>query len=278
MRYKGRGPIQLTGRANYRSAGTSLSLPLESDPEKVAFPSGGFKAAAWYWKNHWSGNLNRYCDSGSLTDFRSLTQKINGGQNGAADRETRWATAKTKLGCAAIAPRNVGAVPPHFPKEKQAEPEVAFTVALSSDEKTKLLSVSGFEGSEPFSFEWYIAGEKVAGYDSESSVLLLTNERLQEFGKLIFTGAEYWVNVTNAAGTLKIDGLSVKSLMEKYDDNGESAGTKDQQWIQVIGGVVGACAFVGVGGYVAAWAWSKKKGRGKENAIELKPRAASQAV
>ena len=42
-RYKGRGPIQLTGRSNYRSAGIALGLPLEESPELVTFPSAGFK-------------------------------------------------------------------------------------------------------------------------------------------------------------------------------------------------------------------------------------------
>jgi predicted chitinase len=279
MRYKGRGPIQLTGRSNYKAAGSSLGLPFESDPERVAFPSGGFKAAAWYWKNHWSGNLNQYCDSGSLTDFRMLTQRINGGQNGAADREARWATAKSKLGCN-LAPRNVNPVPPHFPSDKKTD--VAFSVGISSNGVDKVLTLGGVDGTEPFSYEWYINDEKVAGFDSESSSIVLTSDRLIEFGKAIFSGADYYVNVTNAAGTLKMEGPSVMSLIDQYDEQGKAGAAPESKKSNssfVIGGsIVGACLVVGAA--VAAALIIKKKKRGESNAkaLEMKPRKNSSAV
>ncbi len=71
-RYKGRGPIQLTGRANYRAAGIALGLDLEGDPELAARPEVGFRVAAWYWT---SRQLNAVADR---PDFRAVTRKING--------------------------------------------------------------------------------------------------------------------------------------------------------------------------------------------------------
>ena len=91
-RYKGRGPIQLTGRAEYREAGTALGLDLEGSPESAADPSVAFRIAAWYWSKH---SLNGLVDSG---DFREITRRINGGYNGEADREALWAVAKKVLG------------------------------------------------------------------------------------------------------------------------------------------------------------------------------------
>ncbi len=79
-RFKGRGPIQLTGRANYRAAGKALGLDLERNPELVSRPEVGFRVAAWYWN---SRNINKAAGRG---DFRRVTKLINGGYNGYADR------------------------------------------------------------------------------------------------------------------------------------------------------------------------------------------------
>ena len=94
-RYKGRGPIQLTGRANYTAAARDLGLDVVNNPESVCFPSVGFKTTAWFWKRN---KLNVHCDS---EDFRELTRRINGGYNGLDDRQRRWAQAKAVLGCRA---------------------------------------------------------------------------------------------------------------------------------------------------------------------------------
>jgi len=91
-RFKGRGPIQLTGRTNYRAAGRALGLDLENNPTRAADPDVGFRVAAWYWRTR---GLNTLADQG---DFREITKRINGGFNGLADRQRYWARAKTVLG------------------------------------------------------------------------------------------------------------------------------------------------------------------------------------
>ncbi|CAF3807024.1 unnamed protein product [Rotaria socialis] len=96
VRFKGRGPIQLTGRANYREAGRALGIDLEANPQIVATPAVGFRTSVWFWTKH---NLNALADAGTLAAFRQITRKINGGTNGQADRENYWAKAKSALGC-----------------------------------------------------------------------------------------------------------------------------------------------------------------------------------
>lgn len=95
-RYKGRGPIQLTGRANYRAAGKALGLDLEGKPELVKTPEVGFRTSVWFWTVN---QLNDLADIGTLDAFRKITRKINGGTNGQADREYYWGQAKSALGC-----------------------------------------------------------------------------------------------------------------------------------------------------------------------------------
>lgn len=91
VRYKGRGPIQLTGRANYRAAGRALGLPLEAHPKMAARLSVGFRTAGWFWRSH---GLNGLADQGA---FESITRTINGGTNGAESRREYWARARRVL-------------------------------------------------------------------------------------------------------------------------------------------------------------------------------------
>lgn len=97
VRYKGRGPIQLTGRANYREAGKALDLPLEDRPQMASEPRVGFRVAVWYWTTR---GLNPLADRG---DFREITIRINGGLNGYDDRCSRWSICKG-LGDAIVPP------------------------------------------------------------------------------------------------------------------------------------------------------------------------------
>ncbi len=87
-RFKGRGPIQLTGRSNYREAGRALGLPLESQPTLAAQHKVGWRIAAWFWS---SRGLNGLADRGA---FIAITRRINGGTNGLADRQRLWAICK----------------------------------------------------------------------------------------------------------------------------------------------------------------------------------------
>lgn len=91
-RYKGRGPIQLTGRANYRRIGRRIGLDLENNPTLVSDPSIGMWCALEYWDEN---NLNRLA---LLDDTKTLTSRINGGYNGLDDREARLKRIKTLMG------------------------------------------------------------------------------------------------------------------------------------------------------------------------------------
>ena len=93
-RFKGRGPIQLTGRSNYARAGEALGLDLVGNPELAARPDVGFRVAQWYWTTH---NLNALADGGPR-NFDAITRAINGGLNGKADRDRYYARALQVFG------------------------------------------------------------------------------------------------------------------------------------------------------------------------------------
>jgi len=89
MRFKGRGPIMLTGRYAYKSFGDYIGKDLISHPELVANdPYIGMLAAGWFWE---SRKLNGYADK---DDVLTITKLINGGTNGLRDRINKLNKAK----------------------------------------------------------------------------------------------------------------------------------------------------------------------------------------
>ena len=80
IRFKGRGLIQITGRANYTACGAALGLDLIAHPELLEQPVNACRSAGWFWKTR---GLNELADAG---DQVRVTRRINGGTNGLADR------------------------------------------------------------------------------------------------------------------------------------------------------------------------------------------------
>ena len=86
-KYRGRGLIQITGRANYMACGEGLGLDLIKQPELLEKPQHACMSAAWFWATR---GLNTLADA---DQFDRITRRINGGQNGAADRQALYARA-----------------------------------------------------------------------------------------------------------------------------------------------------------------------------------------
>lgn len=97
-RFKGHGPIQITGRANHTAVSKwAYSKGLTSDPNLfVTNPSAlgndeyGFIGPVWYWTVA-RPSINAHCDNG---DIVTVTKLINGGTNGLQDRISRFNRAK----------------------------------------------------------------------------------------------------------------------------------------------------------------------------------------
>jgi len=109
FRYRGRGLIQITGRANYAACGEALHLELEANPELLEDIEAATRSAGWFWtagagqrlsvaaKMHGvpvGVNLNELADR---DDFKGITLAINGGLNGESERLAHWEAAKEAL-------------------------------------------------------------------------------------------------------------------------------------------------------------------------------------
>jgi putative chitinase len=90
-RFKGRGPIQITGRFNYDRYGRLLGVDLVANPALAATPQIAFSIAGLYWRNN---GLNQLADN---DDIVTITRRINGGLNGLADRRAYYKRAKEVL-------------------------------------------------------------------------------------------------------------------------------------------------------------------------------------
>ena len=86
-KYRGRGLIQITGRANYKACGDALGLDLIAHPELLEKPLHACMSAAWFWATK---GLSTLADEGK---FETITRRINGGLNGMADRHMLYARA-----------------------------------------------------------------------------------------------------------------------------------------------------------------------------------------
>jgi putative chitinase len=79
-KYRGRGAIQITGKANYAAFGASRNLDADGALALLSNQHGGLDAAGWFWDNH---SLNALADTGNVM---AVTKVINGGTNGLAQR------------------------------------------------------------------------------------------------------------------------------------------------------------------------------------------------
>lgn len=94
VRYKGRGLIMVTGRANYRAftawmRSINPNAPdFEAHPELLDDREWASWSAIWYWE------VKRINVVADRDDLRAVTKIVNGGYNGYADRAAKLARAK----------------------------------------------------------------------------------------------------------------------------------------------------------------------------------------
>ena len=93
-KFRGRGLKQITFLDNYLACGRALGVDLITNPDLLLQDDYAARSAGWFWK---ANNCSSFADSG---DFLGLTQRINGGTNGLADRKARLVIATKALAAA----------------------------------------------------------------------------------------------------------------------------------------------------------------------------------
>lgn len=123
-RYRGRGPIQLTGKANYAEMGKKLGANLEGLPDLAAKGEVALRIAVTFF-------LDRGClQHADRDDVVALTRAINGGLNGLAERRMWLAKAKRTWPEA------------HSPKHQEASPPaVTVTEAVGQSRSVQVGTV-----------------------------------------------------------------------------------------------------------------------------------------
>jgi len=79
-RFRGRGFIQLTGRANYEQASRALNIDLVKNPELVSRPDIAIRVSLWYWTSRVRPNVKNWINT------QEVTRYINSGLQGLEDR------------------------------------------------------------------------------------------------------------------------------------------------------------------------------------------------
>jgi putative chitinase len=83
VKYKGRGYIQLTGRANYTKFRGSVKDDIVANPILVE-QTYVAQSAAWFWKTR---NFNEFANDDSVDTLKRVTKRVNGGYNGYEERK-----------------------------------------------------------------------------------------------------------------------------------------------------------------------------------------------
>lgn len=91
-RFKGRGLIQLTGRANYAAYSKYTGVDYVAKPTLLSTdPMVAVDVSCWFWKDRGVDKL------AEMDDVKAVTKRINGGYNGLDDRMQNLRRAKAVL-------------------------------------------------------------------------------------------------------------------------------------------------------------------------------------
>lgn len=132
-KYRGRGYIQLTGRANYRQYGKILGVDLENNPDLAKDPNIAARIAIEYWKKR----VDRKAAQNG--DVKKVTYNINGGYNGLSDRQSKYESYIKKIQSGNL----ISPTPQQEPPRKTPTPTSTSDTDSSSNERGEGSKLAG---------------------------------------------------------------------------------------------------------------------------------------
>jgi putative chitinase len=91
-RFRGRGLIQISGRATYQRFARAMGMTLEQAVNHTTTRAGAADSAVWFW------TVNQLNGLANIWSVDLITRKINGGTTGAADRDRLCEAALQAIG------------------------------------------------------------------------------------------------------------------------------------------------------------------------------------
>lgn len=141
-KFKGHGPIQITGRDAHRACGEALGLDLIADPLLLTRPEHGTHAAVWFWTRY-----KPACQAAAKVGWFHVTQRlVNGGENGWAERVVYYQRGLQMLKLPAYDPDGEGDAIRAF---QAAHPPLVVDGAAGAKTLTALLADIGTPTSAP---------------------------------------------------------------------------------------------------------------------------------
>ncbi len=96
-RFRGRGYIQVTGRANYTAMAEELGVDLVNQPTllETDLELAAYASTAWWYKNNVNNIINQ---GGTVNDVaKKVTKRVNGGYNHLKERQEKTRRAFQKI-------------------------------------------------------------------------------------------------------------------------------------------------------------------------------------
>lgn len=219
-KFRGRGPIQTSGR--YNAARVTMRLrekfngvvpDFEEQPELLEIPRWGALAAADYWADH---GLNALADIGN---FEGITKAINGGLTNQDSRIVRWHRAEKALINFALnrAPESAPAVVPAPTPEPPQLTEDDLQSGHITTQPEKPMALQAFV--IPAALELAKLIPRIGGLFASGSEVSQRNLKLAEMVVDTVVPAVGAANAQEAVERIKADPQALKQASQAIDEN-----------------------------------------------------------